>query len=132
MTRQPFNMHVNPFGRPMLVSHMGGDLGRDLERAGEPAVRDIALAAMVEAFGGDIRKRVRKTILTHWNSDPWTARRLLALQARPRRCPRHVRHPVGDRIMLAGEHCSLNFFSTVHGAHLSGQAAAEQAMRQVA
>ena len=132
MTRQPFNMHVNPFGRPMLVSHMGGDLGRELERAGEPAVRDIALAAMVEAFGGDIRKRVQKTVLTHWNSDPWTGGGYS--HCRPGRAGARAMfgNPVGDRIMLAGEHCSLNFFSTVHGAHLSGQAAAEQAMRQVA
>jgi monoamine oxidase len=36
---------------------------------------------------------------------------------------------VGERIVLAGEHCSIPFFSTVHGAHLSGIAAADKAVR---
>jgi monoamine oxidase len=131
MTKQPFNMHVNPFGRPMLVSHMGGDLGRDLEKAGEAAVRDMALAAMVEAFGGEIRKRVRKTLLTHWNSDPWT--RGGYSHCKPGRAGARamLANPVGDRIMLAGEHCSPGFFSTVHGAHLSGFAAAQTALEQM-
>jgi hypothetical protein len=35
---------------------------------------------------------------------------------------------VADKIVLAGEHCSIPFFSTVHGAHLSGIAAAETAI----
>lgn len=29
--RPPFNLHVNPFGRPLLVSHMAGSHGRDME-----------------------------------------------------------------------------------------------------
>jgi monoamine oxidase len=36
--------------------------------------------------------------------------------------------PVGGKIVLAGEHCSIPFFSTVHGAHLSGIEAAEIAV----
>jgi len=31
-------------------------------------------------------------------------------------------------MVLAGEHCSIPFFSTVHGAHLSGLAAAEKVL----
>jgi monoamine oxidase len=29
MAKQPFNLHVNPFGRPLLVSHMAGSHGRE-------------------------------------------------------------------------------------------------------
>jgi hypothetical protein len=36
--------------------------------------------------------------------------------------------PIGERIVLAGEHCSIPFYSTVHGAHLSGISAAEKAL----
>jgi monoamine oxidase len=34
--------------------------------------------------------------------------------------------PVADRLYFAGEACSPNFFSTAHGAYLSGVTAAEQ------
>jgi hypothetical protein len=38
---------------------------------------------------------------------------------------------VGERIVLAGEHCSIPSFSTVHGAHQSGIAAAQAAVELV-
>jgi len=36
--------------------------------------------------------------------------------------------PVDDRLFFAGEACSPNFFSTAHGAWLSGITAAEAAL----
>ena len=36
--------------------------------------------------------------------------------------------PVDDRLFFAGEACSPNFFSTAHGAYMSGIAAAEAAL----
>ena len=36
--------------------------------------------------------------------------------------------PVDDRLFFAGEACSLNFFSTAHGAYETGTAAAEAAL----
>lgn len=129
--RRPFNMHVNPFGRPLLVSHMGGSNGRELERAGEEAVKELATEAMVQAFGGAIGKRVVKTLLTHWASDPYALGGYS--HAKPGRAAARLQFadPVGDRIVLAGEHCSIPYYSTVHGAHLSGIAAAKSAMELI-
>jgi len=36
--------------------------------------------------------------------------------------------PVNDRLFFAGEACSLNFFSTAHGAYETGLAAANAAL----
>jgi monoamine oxidase len=36
--------------------------------------------------------------------------------------------PIDDRLFFAGEACSLNFFSTAHGAYESGLAAATAAL----
>ena len=36
---------------------------------GEAGMVDFALAALVRAFGSDLRKRVRKAVTTHWSSD---------------------------------------------------------------
>lgn len=129
--QQPFNLHVNPFGRPLLVSHMAGSHGREMERASDFDVMALAMEALVEAFGASIRKRVVRTLRTHWASDPYTLGGYS--HARPGRAGARLvfSQPVGERIVLAGEHCSIPFYSTVHGAHLSGIAAAETAMELI-
>lgn len=126
--RQPFNLYVNPFGRPLLVSHMAGAYGREMERLDDADVMAVALDALSEAFGASIRKRVVKTLRTHWASDPFTLGGYS--HAKPGRAASRLMfsQTVGDKIVLAGEHCSIPFFSTVHGAHLSGIAAAEKAL----
>lgn len=128
----PLNMHVNPFGRPLLVCHFGGNVGRDLERAGEDAMRALALENITAAFGAGMRKRVVKTLMTHWQSDPFT--RGGYSHCRPGRAAARTRfgEPVGNRIFLAGEHCSIPYFSTVHGAHLSGIEAATRVLTSLA
>jgi monoamine oxidase len=129
--RQPFNLYVNPFDRPLIVSHMAGSYGREMERLSDPDMAAVALDALGEAFGSSIRKRVVRTLRTHWASDPFTLGGYS--HARPGRAASRLMfsEAVGDRIVLAGEHCSIPFFSTVHGAHLSGIAAAEKAVRLV-
>lgn len=126
--RPPFNLHVNPFGRPLLVSHMAGAWGREMECAGDAEVMAVAMDALVEAFGGGVRKRVIRTLRTHWASDPFTLGGYS--HAKPGRADSRFvfSEPVGGKIMLAGEHCSIPFYSTVHGAHLSGAEAAQTAL----
>lgn len=126
--RQPFNLYVNPFGRPLIVSHTAGVHGREMERLSDAEVTALALEALSEAFGSSIRKRVVRTLRTHWASDPFTLGGYS--HARPGRAQSRLmfQEPIGNRIVLAGEHCSIPFFSTVHGAHLSGIAAAEKAL----
>lgn len=124
--KRPFNLHLNPFGRPLLISHFGGSCGAELERLGNADLTALAMEALVEAFGPDLPKRVKKTLRTHWASDPFT--RGGYSHAKPGKAASRLMfaEPVGDRIVLAGEHCSIPFYSTVHGAHLSGIAAAEK------
>jgi monoamine oxidase len=127
-----FNLHINPFRRPMLISHFGGGYGRELIAAGEDTVRAIALDAMAEAFGSGIRKRVIATTMTNWVADPFTLGGYS--HARPGRAASRLQlaEPIGGRIVLAGEHCSIPFYSTIHGAHVSGIEAAERASRLLA
>ena len=40
--------------------------------------------------------------------------------------------PVDDRLFFAGEACSPNFFSTAHGAYMTGVVAAEAALASLA
>jgi len=126
--RPPFNLHVNPFGRPLLVSHFTGSPGRELEKLSDDEMMALAMEAVVEAFGAGMRTRVRGFLRTHWASDPYTLGGYS--HAKPGRAESRLMfsESLGDRIVLAGEHCSIPFFSTVHGAHLSGIAAAERVL----
>lgn len=123
-----FNLHLNPFGRPLLVAHMAGSYGREMEKLSDAGMMALAGEALVEAFGASITKRVVGFLRSHWASDPYSLGGYS--HARPGRADSRLlfSEPVGDRIVLAGEHCSIPFFSTVQGAHLSGIAAAEKAL----
>ena len=131
MTREPFNLHINPFGRPMVISHSGGNYARDLAAAGEQAMIDLAIEAMVFAFGGDIRKRIVKGIATNWTSDPWALGAYSHCKPGRADSRKTLSEPLAGQIIFAGEHCSPDFFSTIHGAHLSGIAAAEKAINGI-
>jgi monoamine oxidase len=122
----PFSLHLNPFGQPLLVSHFGGSYGAELERLSDDAMMALAMEAVIEAFGSGMKKRVVRSLRTHWASDPFTLGGYS--HARPGKAASRLKflETVGDRIVLAGEHCSIQSYSTVHGAHLSGIAAAEK------
>ena len=126
--KRPFNLHLNPFGRPLIVSHYAGSYGAELERLADDDMTALAMEALVEAFGADMKRRVVKTLRTHWASDPFTLGGYS--HAKPGKAASRLKFSeiLGGRIVLAGEHCSIPFYSTVHGAHLSGIAAAEKAM----
>lgn len=126
-SRRPINFTVNHFGNPIVVGQLGGDLARDLERAGEAAAVDFALSALVDAFGPGIRDRVVAATMTHWSSDPdilgaYSCARPGAADARRLLC-----EPIEDVVFLAGEAVSWDFYSTAHGAHLTGLDAASRA-----
>lgn len=128
LASDPFNLHINPFGRPLVVSHLGGNYSRDLERAGHDAMMDLARQQLVHAFGSSITRRIVRGVTTHWSSDPWTRGAYSHAKAGHAKTRAGFRSIVGNRIVFAGEHCSPDSWSTVHGAHLSGIAAAQSAI----
>jgi monoamine oxidase len=125
------NFYLSPFGRPLAVAFLGGDHGRALTEAGEPAMIDFARERLLAALGSGLTRRIRGVTTTRWAVDPFIrggysyARPGMA-HMRPR-----LAEPFSDRIFLAGEATSLEFFSTAHGAHLTGIRAAERALKAI-
>lgn len=124
--RRPINFTLNHFGEPIIVGQLGGNLARDLEAAGEATAADFALAALVEAFGSEIRRQVVATTMTHWASDPDILGAYSCARPGEADRRRQLREPIEDVIFLAGEAVSWDFYSTAHGAHLTGIDAAER------
>lgn len=125
------NFYLSPFGRPLAVAFLGGDHGRALTEAGEAAMADFARERFLAAFGADMARRIRGVTTTGWAVDPYI--RGGYSHARPGKAHMRPRlaEPFSDRIFLAGEATSIDFFSTAHGAHLTGIRAAERALSAI-
>ena len=117
-----------PFGRPMIEAYFGGALAADLEKGGEAAFFDFAVAELVGLFGAEFSRRVKPLRLHCWGRDPYS--RGSYSYARPGKadCRSALATPVEDRIFFAGEACSPGDYSTAHGAFLTGVAAADLAI----
>ncbi len=88
----------------------------------------FAADELARLLGNDVRKRMAPLASTAWLQDPW-ARGSYSFALPGHADDRAVlAAPVDDRLFFAGEACSPNFFSTAHGAWMSGITAAEAAL----
>jgi monoamine oxidase len=128
----PLNFEIQPFGRPIAITHIAGDFAREMERAGEPAMIDFALSTLVRAFGSDLRKHVKKGAITHWSSDKFINGAYSCAKPGRGLARTFFAEPIHDRIFLAGEHVHPTFMATAHGAYETGILAAGKALRAAA
>jgi monoamine oxidase len=117
------------WGSHLCIGMSAGRLAFELEAAGEAATIDHALTELTTMFGGEVRKQFDRGVATAWASDPY-ARGSYSHCLPGRYGARTVlTHPVGERIIFAGEHTEQSAYGTLHGAHLSGIRAAAEARR---
>jgi polyamine oxidase len=111
---------------PLVVGFATGSEARRLEGLDDDAVVGEAMAAYRAALGGDVADPVA-AIVTRWGRDPFARGSYSYLALGATRDDRDaLAAPIGRRLILAGEATSRRFPSTVHGAWLSGVAAAER------
>jgi len=120
--------HFRPFGRPYIEAYFGGPLAAQLEAEGERAFFDFAISELVGVLGSDFAGRVKLLHVHGWGTDPFARGAYSHALPGKADCRRVLAAPVDDRLFFAGEACSLDFFSTAHGAYLTGVAAADQAI----
>ena len=120
--------HLRPFGRPYIEVYLGGRCARTLEGAGDGAMAAFAAEELAHLLGSDIRGKLHPLGETRWAADPWA--RGSYSHARPGRSAAReaLAQPVEDRLFFAGEATHRTLYSTVHGAWLSGEAAADAAI----
>jgi monoamine oxidase len=126
--RETMSYQIRPLDRPAVYCFFGGRFAAAMEREGEKAMFAFAADELASILGADIRKRISPLAATGWLHDPW-ARGSYSYAAPGHADDRAVlAAPVDDRLFFAGEATSPNFFSTAHGAYISGLAAAEAAL----
>lgn len=129
--RAPVNFVLHPAGHPLAVGHIGGTFAAEMAQAGAAAMIDVGRQALLDLLGSAAARRIIGATVTGWTTDPDVGGAYSS--ARPGKGPLRDRlaQPVGERLRLAGEASAGVDFSTAHGAHLSGLAAAEWAIGRV-
>ncbi|WP_439815305.1 flavin monoamine oxidase family protein [Zavarzinia sp. CC-PAN008] len=118
-----FGLQVHPFDRPMVTAYVSGTLAQELEAAGPAAMHAFLDEQIAHAFGADLLREIDRRKTTDWSSNP-LVRGAYSVQRPGSGSPRAtLGQPIAERLVLAGEAASVDAFSTVHGARLSGQAA---------
>jgi monoamine oxidase len=130
--RETMSYQIRPLDRPAIYCFFGGRFAVAMEREGEAAMFAFAADELANILGNDIRRRISPLAATGWLNDPWS-RGSYSYAAPGHAGDRAVLvAPVDDRLFFAGEATSPNFFSTAHGAYISGVAAAEAALTSLA
>jgi len=118
-----------PFGRPVIECYFGGSLARDLEAEGADAFARHAIDQIAAHLGTDIRKRLSPIFGSAWGRDPWALGAYSYARPGDAGARSVLAETVGDRLFFAGEACSVNDYSTAHGAYRTGELAAEAALK---
>lgn len=119
---------LRPGGAPAALVHVAGPAAEAIAAEGGTALADFALEVLASAFGSDLKRRVRRAHVTDWAGMPFIGGAYsCALPGRAHLRAR-LHAPLDGRIFFAGEALGGQAFSTCHGAHLSGIAAAEAAL----
>jgi monoamine oxidase len=120
--------HTRPLGRPLVEAFIGGGLAKDLERAGPGAMTAFALDELTRLLGSSWRARLTPLRETAWLEDPWSGGSYSHALPGCAGARAVLARPVDQRLFFAGEATSPDFFSTAHGAWISGIRAAEDAL----
>lgn len=112
-----------PARQPLLSAFFGGDLSRELEMRGE--LEAFAREELRGIFGAQFTAQLGAARSTAWGGDPFSLGSYSAARPGHARARAVLAQPVARNLHLAGEACSMEYYGTLHGAWLSGQAAAE-------
>lgn len=114
--------------QPQANVFVWDDLAIELESRGSAVLIDHAKSYVGDVFGPDAAAAITKAVVHPWGTDP------LALGsysiALPGSAGAHslLATPLDNKIFFAGEAVSELSFGTLHGAYLSGQAAASRVL----
>lgn len=116
-------------GKPVLLGFTGADLALAVEAMDDRAILAEAMAAVRAMFGSSVPNPVAHQF-TRWSKDPFALGAYSFNAVGSGKADRRAlaKAEAGGRLLFAGEACSAEYPGTVHGAYLTGVAAAKAAM----
>ena len=122
----PYIMNVNTFAphSNMLMTFALGDYGLTAEAHNDSQITQEIMAMLYNIYGDEINKP-DALLVSRWTQDPYSRCSYSFAQVGTK--PSHFsqfEEAIAERLLFAGEHTSVDYRGTVHGAYLSGQRAA--------
>lgn len=114
---------LRAFDRDMANGYLAGALGAETEAQGEAAMIQLGRDALVKMYGSEILNAIQVEACTRWQHEPWIRGAYGAARPGLAHKRKDLATPIDGRLFFAGEATSLDFFSTCHGAYLTGLAA---------
>lgn len=114
------------YGSSLATGFVAGRFADALERHGQGAATEYCLEGLRKIFGNDIQKSILRTSETAWRSNANTLGSYSFARPGASAGRELLAEPLEDRLFFAGEATMKHSYSTVHGAFLSGQSAAEK------
>ncbi len=113
---------------PILLGFNAAERGREIESWPDRRIVDSAMQTLKTIHGQGIPEPLDYQI-TRWASDPFAlgSYSYNPVGAKPR-MRNELAEPLGKRLFFAGEASEKDYFSTAHGAYLSGLRAAQEMM----
>ena len=122
---------ANVSGTQLCMVEVAGKFGRELAGQGEQAMVAFALDWLGNLYGAEIKRSVSKVYATRWNEQPFVLGAFSAASPGGQPSRAALMEPIRDRVWFAGEAVHETLWGTVGGAWLSGERAAESAMRRL-
>ena len=123
------SVSVGRFGRPIVECFLGAGVARELEPQGEQAQTAFVIDQCAAMFGSGVRNRVRAACASRWGEKPWVWGAYSAMTPGGGDPRADLARPVEGRLFFAGEATHPTFFTAAHGAWLSGERAAAEALK---
>jgi monoamine oxidase len=123
------SFQVHAHGTNLVIGFIGGDLARDGEEQG--AALEIGRAGLKHLFGADVERLIGAEYATAWGQEPTIRGAYAAALPGKAHLRRWLATPIDDRLYFAGEATSPEFFSTAHGAWISGVEATRSASQSL-
>lgn len=113
-------------GSDLYLADAAGGYGAELEREGPEASVAAAVDLLADAFGNDIRARVKRSHATTWGRSPYIRGAYSCAAPGKADARRTLAKPIDSQIWIAGEATSPNLWGTVGGAWIEGERAARE------
>ena len=120
-------------GKPALLSFLSGEMAYRAELMSSKDLISMAMPVLRTVFGRKKACKPTQTFVTRWSTDPASlgGYSYTAVGASPDDIVELGRPEWNGRVHFAGEHTHVKYPSTVHGAILSGEHAANAVAKQL-
>lgn len=122
---------IRPNGWLIIEAFLGGDGARILEE-GPAAGFAYVSAQLVGLFGSEVASAIRPLAATSWSRMASIGGAYSCALPGQSKARARLAQPFEERLFFAGEATHQHDFTTAHGAHDSGQRAADEAMAALA